>query len=185
MRILRQGEPQLKERARPVDSSAEDVSGLVADLAETMYDANGVGLAATQCGVMKRVVVFDTSEERNELHAVVNPEVVTVCDEIEAQEEGCLSVPDVRIFIERPCHVHVRGENAAGQPVEYEADELLARVLQHEIDHLDGILIVDRASKAERRRAIRQQREAAHARAGLPLEEPKGFGEAAPGTRGL
>lgn len=166
MRILTHGEPQLKDRARDVDCTSEDLSGLIADMVDTMREAHGVGLAATQLGVMKRVFVYEVDEEPP--RAILNPEIVATCKDTEEEEEGCLSVPDVKVSIKRSCHVTVRGTDERGESVEVEADGLLARVVQHEIDHLDGVLILDRASRAERKRAIRQQKEAARERAGLP-----------------
>jgi peptide deformylase len=161
LQILTLGNPALRERARPVDVGQEDVSRLARNLAETMYAASGLGLAATQCGVMKRILVCDIEDE---LRVLVNPEVLPTSTDIEGDEEGCLSVPDVKILIERPPRIVVRALDPAGNRVELEAEGMLARVIQHEVDHLDGVLILDRASKAERRRAIRQQKEAAEER---------------------
>lgn len=170
LRILTVGDPVLKERAREVDCSREDLTVLVQNMGETMYAAPGIGLAATQCGIMKRVLVYDV-DENGGLRALVNPEVVWCCEETEEDEEGCLSVPDVKIVIERPARVKVKGQDVHGEPIEIEAEELLARVLQHEIDHLDGIIILDRASREERKRAIRQQKEAERAQQGHVIDE--------------
>jgi peptide deformylase len=160
--ILTFGNPALKERARLVDVDREDIKKLALDLADTMYEGSGIGLAATQCGIMKRVVVCDVDDG---LLVLVNPEVEPACEDVEGDEEGCLSVPDVKILIERPSKISVRAFHENGQRCEFEAEGLLARVIQHEVDHLDGLLILDRASKAERRRAMQQQKEAAEERA--------------------
>lgn len=168
LRVLTVGDPVLKERARDVDCSREDVTALVQDMGETMYAAPGIGLAATQCGIMKRVLVYDLDEG---LQVLVNPQVVWCCEETEEDEEGCLSVPDVKIVIERPPRARVKAQDVTGEPVQIEAEGILARVLQHEIDHLDGILILDRASREERRRAIRQQKEAALSHSGHLIDE--------------
>lgn len=162
LEILTVGSPVLKERGRVVDPSREDITGLVDDLKETMTAAPGIGLAATQCGIMKRVLVFDIEEG---LEVLVNPEIVEASDERCEDEEGCLSVPDVKITVERPERVRIRGFNELGAEVDYEADGMRARVIQHEVDHLDGVLILDRATREERKRAIRQQKEAERARA--------------------
>jgi peptide deformylase len=168
LRVLTVGDPVLKERAREVDCSREDLTALVENMGETMYSAPGIGLAATQCGIIKRLLVYDVDEG---LNALVNPQVVWRCEETEEDEEGCLSVPDVKILIERPAKVRVTGQDVTGAPVEIAAEGLLARVLQHEIDHLDGILILDRASREERKRAIRQQKEAERAQMGHVIDE--------------
>jgi len=160
--ILTVGNPALKERGRAVDLRTDDITALVRDLTETMYAAPGVGLAATQCGIMKRVLVFDVDEG---LEVLVNPQVISSSEEREEDEEGCLSVPDVKIVVERPIRVTVRAQNDKGDRIEYEAEGMRARVIQHEIDHLDGMLILDRATREERKRAIQQQKEAERARA--------------------
>lgn len=170
LRILTVGDPVLKERAREVDCSQEELAELVENMGETMYAAPGIGLAATQCGIMKRLLVYDVDEQAG-LRALVNPEVVWCSEQTEQDEEGCLSVPDVKISIERPALVRVKGLDAEGRPVDIEAEDIMARVLQHEIDHLDGILILDRASREERKRAIRQQKEAERAQMGHVIDE--------------
>jgi len=145
--ILTYPEPFLATKSLPVRGVDERIRDLVRDMFDTMYAANGIGLAAPQIGVGKRVIVADISpvEEQSRPIALVNPEIVRK----EGQEEGmegCLSVPGVEGTVCRAASVTVRGMNESGDPVTMEASGLLARVLQHEIDHLDGILFIDRLS---------------------------------------
>jgi len=145
--ILTYPEPFLATKSLPVRGVDERIRDLVRDMFDTMYAANGIGLAAPQIGVGKRVIVADISpvEEQSRPLALVNPEIVRK----EGQEEGmegCLSVPGVEGTVCRAASVTVRGMNESGDPVTMEASGLLARVLQHEIDHLDGILFIDRLS---------------------------------------
>jgi peptide deformylase len=144
-RILTYPDPFLSTIALPVESVDGKIRELIRDMFETMYDANGVGLAATQVGVGKRVIVVDVSpaEEEARPFALVNPEVVRKTGQVEGTE-GCLSVPGVEGTVCRAESVVVRGKNEHGDPVTVEAQGILSRVLQHEIDHLDGILFVDR-----------------------------------------
>ncbi len=116
-------------------------------MTEVMYEKDGVGLAANQVGVLKRVIVVDAGEGQI---TIINPEIVQQNEEDASFEEGCLSLPDIQIKINRPISVVVTGCNLQNQPVEYHAEGLLARVLQHEIDHLNGVLIIDRASSIQR-----------------------------------
>jgi peptide deformylase len=144
-RILTYPDPFLSTIALPVESVDGKIRELIRDMFETMYDANGVGLAATQVGVGKRVIVVDVSpaEEEARPFALVNPEVVRKTGQVEGTE-GCLSVPGVEGTVCRAESVVVRGKNEHGDPVTVEAQGILSRALQHEIDHLDGILFVDR-----------------------------------------
>src|SRR5262249_42991592 len=149
------GDPVLKQRAREV----EDVNGNLASLAdtmyETMYEALGVGLAAPQIGVQRRIFTYDVAEGP---HTIVNPEIVAASGEW-TFNEGCLSVPGLHFEIVRPKVVTLRGIGLDGNELEIEADEKLARVFQHEIDHLDGVLLLDRLDPDERKRALRTLRE--------------------------
>jgi peptide deformylase len=149
------GDPVLKQRAREV----EDVDGNLVTLAETMYEtmyeAVGVGLAAPQIGVQRRIFTYDVGEGP---HTIVNPEIVTASGEW-TYNEGCLSVPGMHFEIVRPKVVTLRGIGLDGNEIEIEADEQLARVFQHEIDHLDGVLLLDRLDPDERKRALRTLRE--------------------------
>lgn len=150
------GDPVLKEHAAEVRPERESLDELIKNLADTMHSAPGVGLAANQVGVLKAVFVFDMEDE---LKAFANPKIVWESEETEEEEEGCLSLPEVRIPIKRPACVKVEVTNMSGETVTIEADGLLARVLQHEIDHLNGRLLLDRASRAERKRAIKEMNE--------------------------
>ena len=150
--IITLPDPVLRSKSSSFEQVDDPTRRLIDDMLETMYDAPGVGLAAIQVGVPKRLLVCDVSdkdEERQPL-ALINPEIVRLGDKIRVYEEGCLSIPDVMIDIERPSSVKVRYIDRDGKPQELEAEGLLATVLQHEIDHLDGILfldkVIDRAS---------------------------------------
>ncbi len=129
-------------------------------MARTMYEAPGIGLAATQIGVLKRVVVYDLDEEGRGLVALCNPEIVESSGECETDEEGCLSVPGITVPVTRSCKVTCEALNLDGKPVRIEAEGLHARLLQHEVDHLDGVLIIDRAIPEERKAALRRYHEA-------------------------
>jgi peptide deformylase len=151
--ILKYPDPLLKKRARPVQNIGGDVATLVADLAETMYAAPGVGLAATQVGVDQRVIVLDVRKEDDEpgkrLLKLINPEIAEREGEI-VWEEACLSVPELTAPVKRARRVLVRAWTPEQREVEVEAEELLAVALQHEIDHLDGRLFLDRLSRLKR-----------------------------------
>lgn len=141
----------LKQKAAFIESIDRDIQCLINDMIETMYAARGVGLAANQVGVLKRLCVIDTSirEEKNPLIVLVNP-VIIENEGVEEAEEGCLSVPGYIPTIKRAAKVSVKGLNREGKPIEIEATGLLARALQHEIDHLNGLLIIDRISPIKR-----------------------------------
>jgi len=157
MNIVSYPSPALKEAATEVDPKRDpDLKRLIATMAKAMYAAQGIGLAATQIGVLKRVMVYDLGEE---LVALCNPRIVACSSEKVLVEEGCLSVPGVDVPIERPASVTCEAEDISGNTIRIEADELLARVLQHEIDHLDGVLILDRATLEDRKAAIRRYNE--------------------------
>ncbi len=140
--ILRYPDPRLHTRAAPVATVDDEIRTLVRDMAETMYEAPGIGLAATQVNVHKRVVVIDVSEDRSALMAFINPEILERDGE-QVCEEGCLSVPGIYEKVTRAEHVKVRALNGDGEPFELEADGLLAVCIQHEIDHLDGKVFVE------------------------------------------
>jgi peptide deformylase len=129
-------------------------------MGELMHDAYGIGLAATQLGVMHRVLVYRV-EPDSPVNALVNPQLEWSGRETEAGDEGCLSLPGVLVEVERPVHVRVRARDEHGEPIVIEASGLEARVIQHEMDHLDGVLILDRTSRDQRKRAMRTLREAA------------------------
>ena len=149
------GDPVLKQRAREVEDFDGSLAALVEAMYETMYEAVGVGLAAPQIGVQRRIFTYDVGEGP---HAVVNPEIVDASGEW-VFNEGCLSVPGLHFEITRPKLVTLRGLAVDGSKIEIEADEMLARVFQHEIDHLDGVLLLDRLEPDERKRALRTLRE--------------------------
>jgi peptide deformylase len=151
----------LRQRAEPITEIDEEVVELVDHMAETMYSAPGIGLAATQVGVAKQVLVADIAPRRpeSELIVLINPEIVAAEGEV-IFEEGCLSVPDYQAEVKRHEKITVRGLNLKGEEVEIEAEGLLAVVLQHEIDHLNGMLFIDRLSKLKRdlyKRKVRKQ----------------------------
>ena len=149
--ILIIGDPVLTRRSEPVDAVTEDIVRLARDMVETVHAAPGIGLAAPQIGVNKRVIVVDLSvgEDPDALHILVNPEIAAKEGEAIC-EEGCLSVPDIKEKVARPYRVTVRGLDLEGRPVEIEGEDLLARAFCHEIDHLDGILFVEKLSALKR-----------------------------------
>ncbi len=159
--ILHYPDPRLRRQALPVAQVDAAVRRLVDDLAETMYAAPGIGLAAIQVNEPRRVIVIDLSEERNQLQAFINPEIVAR-DGAQTLEEGCLSVPGVYEEVTRPNHVRVRALDRDGRPFELEAEGLLATCIQHEIDHLDGKVFVDYLSRLKqsriRKKLEKQQR---------------------------
>lgn len=158
--ILVAPDPRLKEKAKPVSAVDDDVRRLMDDMLETMYHAPGIGLAAPQVGVSRRVLVFDIAREgKGETKAPVymaNPELVWVSDEDSTYEEGCLSVPEHYSEVVRPARIRVRYLDRDSQPRELEADGLQATVIQHEMDHLDGILFIDHLSNLKRNMIMRK-----------------------------
>jgi peptide deformylase len=150
--ILCYPDPRLHKVAKPVAEVTDEVRQLVDNMLETMYDAKGVGLAATQVDVHLRVVVIDTSEERNDARVLINPEIIAASDEMLVWEEGCLSVPTIYDKVDRHARVRVRALNRDGQPYEFDADELLAVCVQHELDHLLGKVFVEYLSPLKRNR---------------------------------
>jgi peptide deformylase len=158
------GDPVLRARAVPVERFDDELRAEIARMAAIMRDGLGVGLAATQLGVMHRVLVYRVGADAP-LAAVVNPEIEWRSDEQETLEEGCLSLPGVHVDVERPVYVRVRGRDQQGDEVSVEASGLEARVLQHEVDHLDGVLILDRTDREQRKQAMRELRERAESRA--------------------
>lgn len=157
MEILSHPNPVLKERAENVEHFGDrELKSLVSAMARDMYDAPGIGLAATQVGRLTRVLVYDVDDG---LVALCNPEIVEFSEETEVAEEGCLSFPGIEVPVERATSVTCEAVDIDGESVRIEASGLLARVLQHEIDHLDGVLIIDRATAEERKAAIRRYSE--------------------------
>ncbi|KQP12107.1 peptide deformylase [Methylobacterium sp. Leaf93] len=149
---------RLRQVSTPVGTIDDEVRTLAADMLETMYDAPGVGLAAIQVGVTKRVVTIDTSKEENarQPQVFIDPEIVWASEEKRVYDEGCLSIPEYYGEVERPDRVRVRFRDLSGETREIEADGLLATCIQHEIDHLDGVLFIDHLSKLKRDRVIKK-----------------------------
>jgi peptide deformylase len=157
MDILEHPNPALKQTALPVDPRTDKaLPRLVKAMARTMHEAPGVGLAATQVGVQKRVIVFDVDDGTV---ALCNPQIVERSEETELDDEGCLSLPGITVPVERSVSCVCEAVDLKGEPLRLEVEGFVARVLQHETDHLDGILIIDRASTDERRAAMRRYRE--------------------------
>lgn len=152
------GSAVLRRRAGEIADIDEDLRRLVRDMFETMYAAEGIGLAGPQVGVDRRLIVVDVGDETSAPMALINPQVVEASDERDRAEEGCLSIPGVAGVVERHSRVVVEGLSETGEPVRVEADGLLGRCLQHEIDHLDGVLFVDRLSPLKRNMVLKKYR---------------------------
>ena len=150
------GDPVLKTRAAPVEVFDESLVRLTEDMLATMRDNDGVGLAANQVGRLKRVLVASVEDED---YVIVNPVLNGRSETTERGPEGCLSIPGIQVDVERATDVTVSGQDASGGPVRIEASDILARVLQHEVDHLDGVLILDRTDRQSRKAAMREWRE--------------------------
>jgi peptide deformylase len=157
--VRKYGDPALRTRARPVEVFDAALADEVRRMGALMDDALGIGLAATQLGVMHRLLVYRVDPEAP-LGVLVNPEFEYKGEELDTLEEGCLSLPGVGVEVERPTEVRVRALDETGAPIVVEANGLEARVIQHEIDHLDGVLILDRTTRDQRKQAMRAMREA-------------------------
>jgi len=155
--VVKFGDPVLKSVASPVSHFGPELRAEVERMVAIMRDGMGVGLAATQLGILRRLLVLQAGPD-GEATALVNPVVEWLSDEASIAEEGCLSLPRVSMDVERPLHARVSGRDAEGEPIEIAASGLEARVLQHEIDHLDGVLILDRTSRDQRKGALRALR---------------------------
>lgn len=151
--ILQYPDPILSQIAEPVTSFDDNLKLLASNMAETMYSAPGIGLAANQVGVLKRIIVVDVSEDHSNLLTLINPEILAHSDTLEECEEGCLSLKGLYEKVKRPDKVTVRAQNLDGQPFEIQAEGLLAVCLQHEIDHLNGIVFIDHLSRLKKDRA--------------------------------
>ena len=150
-RIRQYGDSVLRMKARDVETFDDDLERLVERMTALMHEASGVGLAATQVGVLRRLFVFvDDGEDR----VIVNPDITQSTREIELDDEGCLSLRDVLVPVERPTNVTIEGVDAKGEPVKLELEPPSSRVVQHELDHLDGVLIIDRTDEQSRRAAL-------------------------------
>jgi len=150
--VLCYPDPRLHKRAKPIDKVDERIKAIVKDMAETMYEAPGVGLAATQVDIHEQIIVIDVSDEQNELMVFINPELVWTSPEKKSWREGCLSVPEYYDEVERPANIRVKALDIHGKPFELEADGLLAVCLQHEMDHLQGKVFVEYLSLLKRNR---------------------------------
>jgi peptide deformylase len=166
--VRKYGDPVLRSRARQVEVFDDALADEVKRMGLLMDDALGIGLAATQLGVMHRVLVYRVDPEAP-LGVLVNPTIEWSGDEVETMEEGCLSLPGVGVEVERPVRVRVSAHDETGAQLVVEASGLEARVIQHEVDHLDGVLILDRTTRDQRKQAMRAMREAM---AGHPPPEP-------------
>lgn len=156
----------LKQVSTPVDAVDDDLRALMDDMLETMYDAPGIGLAAIQVGVPKRVIVMDLARGEDEEPApryFVNPEILWASEETQPYEEGCLSVPEIYDEVERPARVKLRYLDYHGKTVEEDAEGLYAVCIQHEMDHLEGVLFIDHLSRLKRERAVKKVAKAAKA----------------------
>jgi peptide deformylase len=163
LRLVRKhGDPVLRSRALTVGTFDSGLREQVRRMGQLMHEALGIGLAATQVGLMNRVLVYRVDAD-GAIAALVNPVLEWAGDEREAMEEGCLSLPGVLVEVERPVHVRVRAQDESGEDILIEASGLEARVIQHEMDHLDGVLILDRTSREQRKEAMRTLRETAAA----------------------
>ncbi|MGD9806613.1 MAG: peptide deformylase [Hyphomicrobiaceae bacterium] len=158
LEIITIPDPILRKVALPVERVDDALRRLADDMLETMYEAPGIGLAAPQVGVSRRLIVLDVSEREGEKHplVMVNPEIVRLADEKGTYEEGCLSIPDVKVEIERPTLARIRFLDRDGNEQEIDAEGLLATAVQHEIDHLDGRLIIDFLSRLKRDIIVRR-----------------------------
>jgi peptide deformylase len=175
--VVKFGDPVLKSRASAVTEVSPSLAAEAERMVRIMQDGMGIGLAATQLGILRRLLVFQAGADA-EPTALVNPEIEWLSGELAVAEEGCLSLPRVSVDVERPLYARVRGLDLSGGRVLLEASGLEARVLQHEIDHLDGVLILDRAPSEQRKAALRALREggtyspAAEEEAAETTEEP-------------
>jgi len=156
--VVKFGDPVLKSKASPIVNFNPELRSEVERMIEIMRDGLGIGLAATQLGALRRLLVFQAGPE-SEPTALINPEVDWLSDEMAVAEEGCLSLPKVSMDVERPLYARFSGRDVEGEPIVIEAAGLEARVLQHEIDHLDGVLILDRTIREQRKAALRALRE--------------------------
>jgi peptide deformylase len=152
------GDPVLRSEARPIEVFDDRLREQVAKMAAIMNDALGIGLAATQVGVLQRLLVYRVEHE-SPVNALINPVLEWSSKDEEILEEGCLSLPGVHVDVERPIFVRVRAQDSNGEPIVVEASGLEARVIQHEMDHLDGVLILDRTPRDQRKEAMRTLRE--------------------------
>ena len=165
LRIRNFGDPVLRQKAAAIDEITDVHRRLALDMIDTMREAPGVGLAGPQVGVLERIFVWEVEDEHG---VVINPEIVAASDETFVEAEGCLSLPGLTYDVERNYEVTVRGTDLDGNPIELTGDDLLARVFQHEIDHLDGVLFIDHLGEEDRKEALSLLRDQA---LGLPISQ--------------
>lgn len=179
LKIEMLGSEVLRRRAAEIEGVDDDLRGLIRDMFETMYQAEGIGLAGPQVGVERRIIVVDVREEGSTPMALINPRIVEAASDTDKADEGCLSIPGVSGIVERPTRVVVEALSEDGELIRIEADGLLGRCLQHEVDHLDGVLFVDRLSPLKRNMVLKRYR-------ALLAEEQKNGrrGQAAAARRG-
>jgi peptide deformylase len=157
--VRKLGDPVLRAKALPVERFDRQLAEEVERMGALMDDALGIGLAATQVGVLHRLLVYRADPE-HPIRALANPQIEWLSEETDVAAEGCLSIPGVHVEVTRPARLRVSAQDLTGAPIEIEAEGLEARVIQHEIDHLDGVLILDRVSKEQRKQAMRELRQA-------------------------
>jgi peptide deformylase len=172
LKIRTFGDPVLRSPAGDIEELTEAHKQLIKDMFDTMRDAPGVGLAGPQVGVMERIFVYEASEEDSGV--LINPKIVERSEEIQTDDEGCLSLPGLYYPVERSYSIVVEGRDGEGNPVTIEAEDYKARIFQHEIDHLDGVLFIDHLSQEDRREALAALREQA---LGFPPAPTQGHGE--------
>jgi peptide deformylase len=170
IRIL--GDPVLRRPGAPIGSVDDEVRGLIDDLFETMYAADGVGLAAPQVGISRRVCVIDVRDPEQPPLVLVDPDIVNLSEELEKAEEGCLSIPEMRDIVERPVRCMVTALDRDGNQLSLQAEGLLARAIQHEVDHLNGVLFIDRLSPLKRRMLLKKWRKEHASGASAPRVRP-------------
>ena len=156
LEILEFPDPRLRTVAKPVETVDDALRKLIDDMIETMYEASGIGLAASQVNVHKRVLVIDVSETRDQPQVFINPEITPLTEELAPYEEGCLSVPTVFDEVERPDRIRVQYMDYDGNPVDEIAEGMYAVCIQHEMDHLEGVLFIDYLSRLKRNRAVQK-----------------------------
>ncbi len=161
--ILTLPDPRLRVISKPVEKIDAEIHQLLDDMLETMYDAPGIGLAAVQVGAPKRIVVIDTAKKEEDRAPLflINPEIIWACEELSIYNEGCLSVPEYFEDVQRPARVRVRHLNRKGETQEFDAEGILATVVQHELDHLEGGLFIDHLSRLKRERVVKKFTKAA------------------------
>ncbi len=156
LKILEYPHPVLKQKAEPVAKIDDEIKKILSNMLETMYDAPGIGLAAPQIGISKRMLVLDISENKDNPYIIINPEIIWKSDEVNIYQEGCLSVPEQYADVVRPEKIKLKYQNIDGKEQIIEADGLLATCIQHEMDHLNGVLFIDHLSRLKRNMLVKK-----------------------------